>query len=255
VLKQLSDARLVVSVLHRPTIDIHPFSILPSRVRRAFAPDLVFSHNPSDTRDLESVFDKVELLPNGVDLEAFSPPTEAKKLAYRDRFDIGYDQFVVLHVGHLKRDRNVTSLLELQDDDCQVVVVASEYLEYSSTIAAELRDAGCTLIVGYRDDLDAIYGLADCYAFPVESGNTLDMPLSVLEAMSCNLPVVTLEHPGLTALFAPGDGLWVEPTLPRLLKTIRTVRATDPEVETRQKVRDYSWDAVATRALESYQCL
>ena len=57
-----------------------------------------------------------------------------------------------------------------------------------------------TLIDSYLQSIQEIYQLADVYLFPVmDIENCIDVPLSVLEAASCNLPIVTTEYGELTA--------------------------------------------------------
>ena len=63
-----------------------------------------------------------------------------------------------------------------------------------------------TIIDTYLRNVQEVYQLADVYLFPVqEIENCIDIPLSVLEAASCNLPIVTTEY-GELASFIGQEG-------------------------------------------------
>jgi len=58
----------------------------------------------------------------------------------------------------------------------------------------------------YIKKIEEIYQLSDCYIFPITfEGGGISILLSVLEAMACNLPVVTTKFGGLPAIFKGGD--------------------------------------------------
>ena len=98
----------------------------------------------------------------------------------------------------------------------------------------------------YFKNIEEIYALSDCYIFPVIKGGSILTPLSVLEAMSCNLPAITRDFEGLTRIFSEGNGLiYIE-------KDEDFICAMDMikkgiEVKTREKVLAYSWENVAQR--------
>ena len=69
------------------------------------------------------------------------------------------------------------------------------------------------------------------------------MPLSVLEAMSCNLPVITTRFGALPRAFAEGNGLTFAESEDDLLRELQKVRDR-LEPRTRDKVLPYGWDNV-----------
>jgi glycosyltransferase involved in cell wall biosynthesis len=95
--------------------------------------------------------------------------------------------------------------------------------------------------------------LADCYVFPVQPGDSISMPLSVLEAMACNLPVVTTCFKGLTNFFDQSPSFRFIHETDDLFESIESVLYSSPPPITRDMVSVYSWDSVVNQ-LEDYYC-
>jgi glycosyltransferase involved in cell wall biosynthesis len=73
----------------------------------------------------------------------------------------------------------------------------------------ELERVGCTVWKSFFKRIEEIYAMSDCYVFPVKSEkNAIQLPLSVLEAMACNLPVITTKFGALPYVFTEGNGLF-----------------------------------------------
>ena len=79
------------------------------------------------------------------------------------------------------------------------------------------------------------------------------MPLSVLEAMACNLPVVTTRFSGLVDEFDEGNGLrFIEPD-EAILPVVEEMLRNQRNVGTRKMVQKYSWHSIAKKLEEYYQ--
>lgn len=79
----------------------------------------------------------------------------------------------------------------------------------------------------------------------------MDFPLSVLEAMGCNLPVVAYPYGGLPLALEPGEGLVFVESDEAMLSAIESVKRIP--VATRKKAEPYAWEHVAGRFLETMQ--
>lgn len=141
-------------------------------------------------------------LTTGVDTVKFVPVDKEMKGQLRQKYNIAEGKKVLLHVGHLKSGRNVDKLLNASDK-YHIILVVSSVTEHERE--AQLRKAlqdreNTTIIDTYLENVEEVYQLADVYLFPVqEAENCIDVPLSVLEAASCNVPVVTTEYGELKA--------------------------------------------------------
>ena len=109
-------------------------------------------------------------------------------------------------MGHLSRGRNVEALTKL-DDKYHAVLVISSVTKWDMGLRKTLEAyPNITIIDTYVEAIEEIYQLADVYLFPVkQKENCIDVPLSVLEAASCNLPVVATKYGELhTFVHEPG---------------------------------------------------
>lgn len=142
----------------------------------------------------ERLGDKAVYLKTGVDTKRFTPCTAEEKLALRRKYGFSEEKNIVLHVGHLKRGRNIGQFLKLSDRYHGLVVASTH------TPDAQDRELGLalkekenlTLLEGFQPSIEELYRLSDVYFFPVvEKKSCIDVPLSALEAAACGIPVVT----------------------------------------------------------------
>ncbi|HEY76491.1 MAG TPA: glycosyltransferase family 4 protein [Thermoflexia bacterium] len=251
-------ATKIISNLYRPAKTIlsalQPRLPHVTRWARLLKPDLVVVQSRDAERSFSAAGCKAVLIPNGVDLHKYTPISPKRKQQLRCKYGIPSDKFVILHVGSIKRGRNVTILGPLQGRGRQVLLVGRPGEAADTEILESLRKLGCKVWTRYFTALEEIYGLSDCYVFPCTSRhNSIDLPLSVLEAMSCNLPVVTTRFGGLPDFFTEGEGLiYVEDEESLLERTAAMSRGAEP-VATRQKVLAYSWQRIAERFGELYE--
>lgn len=227
------------------------YSFMSQKLIPFLIPDLVLVQSVNLLKQLSTFGCCVKIIPSGVDLERFRPVTKERKSELRGEYGIDPDKFAILHVGHINRNRNIQILKKLQKDNNQMLVVGSTSTEQDEGLISELRIAGVRVIRSYVENIEEIYQLSDCYVFPVTSETaSIEVPLSVLEAMACNLPVVTTRYAGLSTMFN-GEGsefLFVE-KLQDLSHKVEKVKKSCHS-ETRRRTEPYSWGEVAKRILE-----
>jgi len=190
----------------------------------------------------------VRILPPAVDTETFAPADEARRRALRAEHGLSTDTSLVLHVGHILPNRNIHALASLQralQGEAQVVVLGSSAFGVDEALVRALEDAGVVVLTRYVERVAELYQMADCYVFPVRSAQgSVEIPLSVLEAMACNLPVVSTPFGELPRLFPPGDGVRYVADDAGLAEAVRQALAEKP-VRTRARVEAFSWAAAA----------
>jgi glycosyltransferase involved in cell wall biosynthesis len=228
-------------------------NFLQRRLIRHLAPDLICVQSTDSQRYLERLGCRVELLPSGVDLARFQPASPARRRELKVSHGFDPDRPVALHVGHLQSGRGVRVLSQLAAADrCQVALVASSSTDHEPGLAEELRAAGVIVMTHYLPHVEQLYQLADCYVFPVLSAlNSIETPLSVLEAFACDLPVATTRFGGLPRLFehkAWSGLVFVDSPDELAAEALRLCRSDLPG--NRALALSYSWDAIGDSLLE-----
>jgi len=170
---------------------------------------------------------RVFQIPPGVDCDWFRPALLEERARSRVALGIQPAERVVLHVGHLRAGRNLGVLAELTSAGHVVVLVVSPRFPPDPGVAAELRGAGVRLVTDNLADIRMAYWAADSYLFPtIELNAAVGVPLSVLEALACGVPVVTTPFDGLPDAIGrdcPGV-LWAQPK--EMDAALRRVSAT-----------------------------
>ena len=85
-------------------------------------------------------------------------------------------------------------------------------------------------------------------------GDTINLPLTVLEAMSSNLPVVAMEYP--TFANFNQEGLYLAKDaheIPSKIKELKNDLDNGLEVRNRENVLDYSWKNIVQRLVNIYK--
>jgi glycosyltransferase involved in cell wall biosynthesis len=221
---------------------------------RTLAPDLVLTPSLMLLDELGGLGVRAEFLPMGVDHERFVPVRDgAAKKQLRRAYGVVEDGHVVLHVGHLQPGRNLGWMRSVRElTGATVLVVAGTAMGRDERTVQLLDAMDVKLLNTYFAHVEEIYQLADAYVFPVQdAGAAIGVPLSVLEAMACNLPVVTTPFGGLPRMFEEGDGLFFASDAHQFASLTRcALEMPRAEVSTRQLALRYSWRRVVGQIVE-----
>jgi glycosyltransferase involved in cell wall biosynthesis len=205
-------------------------------------PDLVLSPAAAVRERLERIGIETDFIMPGYDGRLFKPASPALRAQLKAKYDFPRDRYIVLHVGHIKESRNLEVLLRYRGwgPDVQPVVKAGEI---DPSWAHRLRMAGIIVIDEYLGEVHELYQAADCYLFPVSSSTgAVEIPLSVIEACACNLPVLTTRFGALPTTIREGSGFCFYDRVSEIQEKIAALRLARPD--TAAKVADFSWEQV-----------
>ena len=202
-----------------------------------------------ESKDFYSQFLKKEViqLKSGCDTVRFFPVNTFWKLELREKYNVESNKIVVLHAGHVNRGRNIDQLLKL-DQRFHVVLLLSTTTCSESDL--ELLDEfykrpNTTVINHYIPNVEEIYQLSDVYFFPVVEPETcIDLPLSVLEAASCNIPIVCTRYGALNELTERQGLFFLDNFEPEQLNDLIERAAHCKECDVRELALCYDWSAV-----------
>jgi len=202
---------------------------------------------------------RVSVIPNGIDSERFQPGTRCT--------DDHLDVFRLLVVGRFHRQKRIPETIRClakakqQGVKFLAVIVGDgpECDEILDTIRQEDLVEDITLM-GWleKDDVIRAYQSADCY---LNLSSYEGMPNTILEAMSCGLPIIASDIPPHRALIRNGvTGALVDFDQPdKVVSWITRLAADKGQLKAMgaqardHALRRYSWDAVANEYLSLLQ--
>jgi glycosyltransferase involved in cell wall biosynthesis len=248
ILKIRLDSKIILSA-------IHPHRLIFPQLPRGIQPDLALVQSARTEQILQPYSIKTAWFPGGVNTKKFSPVSPEIKLRLRGKFSIPEEDFVVLHVGNLRKSRNLVSLTKLmQVKGIRGVVVGSSSLSRNKAVEQALREAGAILVTEYIENIEEMYRMADAYVFSVkEPHGAIEFPLSVLEAMSCNLPVLSTRFGALPDYFEDGEGVWFFDSDDELIEKAELLRVNQSDVQNSARAANIDWENLVERLEEIYR--
>lgn len=211
---------------------------------------------------------KIHIVTNGINEFYLQPPAADELRDVRTKFGIGSDP-VLLYMGSLHAYKGVDVFLRsLRTTPLPFRAVVAGKFKDDRERATLLRNAGLdderaarVVFTGAvsNAELRSLYGSADVFVYPT-LGDTL--PLVVLEAMACGLPVVSTTvggipfavRPDCGILLPPGDAAAVSEAVTFLLSAPEQRRAMG--INARKRVEEtFRWSAAARQAVAGYQAV
>lgn len=214
---------------------------------------------------------RVRVVTNGVNEFFLEPPRPQEIDAVRRRFNLGADGAPILFymgslhpykgmdvflrsVGGLRRPVRAVLGGRFDNDKERSDLLAAVGLE-AETEANLVFTGGLT-----NDELRALYHLADLFVYPTRADT---LPLVVLEAMACGLPIVSTTVGGIPFALPPDAGVLVPPGDPAAVTDAIDDLLDDPAKGARlgaaaaARVRaEFRWTRSAERAVDGYRwCL
>jgi glycosyltransferase involved in cell wall biosynthesis len=208
---------------------------------------------------LENYFERkdVRVIPNGVDVEAFSPIRRlARRASAREHFHLATDDFTLLLIGNDLKKKGFDALLralpKLAELPWKLLVVGSDEIEPYKNVLHNIAMSNRVTFLPPSPDVLQFYAAADAYVGP-SLEDAYGLP--VLEAMACGLPVLASSRAGVSEIIRDGiNGIILRD--PRdtadLLSALRRL-VTDPLFcrslgeNAASTAQDHGWDRNAQR--------
>jgi glycosyltransferase involved in cell wall biosynthesis len=159
---------------------------------------------------------RVDVIPNGVDPQAMSPPSQLHARRTREALGIAADDVLVLAATRLDPSKRIEDLIScvagLDDRRIRLVIAGSTsgYPDYERRVREQAAVLGENVrFCGNRDDMAALFGASDVV---MHTGIVEGMPLTLIEAQACGTPVIAYDVAGVAeAVVDGGTGFLVPP--------------------------------------------
>lgn len=214
---------------------------------------------------LHTPYDKVDIIYNGVDPQAFDFPfSEEEKTAFKARFAAPYEKLIYF-IGRMVREKGAQVLVEAmprvraQFGNAKLVIAGGGYRAHLEARAKELGLKDQILFTGRvsDEDRDKLYRVADAAVYP-----SLYEPFGIvaLEAMAAKVPVVVSDAGGLAEVVQHDvTGTTTLVDNPESLAWGIT-RALQNPVQAQQMAANaydrvltvFNWDQIATQTVDVY---
>lgn len=208
-----------------------------------------------------------EVIPYGVDLDAFIPASETEKRIVRSSWNVPRNAFLIVAVGRLVEKKGFRYLIEAFPRVVETHPNARLVIAGSGDLLEELRqcanEMGVTSAVAFPGNLDrtAVVRLlrtADVLAVPSvrdQSGNVDGLPNVLLEGLASGLCVVATTAGGIPQAIEDGvDGRLVPQEAPDALAEVLVQLGSSParrqelgREARRTAERKHAWDRIAGR--------
>ena len=178
--------------------------------------DTIITINKEDYNNAQTKLNakKVAYVPGvGVDT-AFFDGKAGKREALLNEISAEENSVILLSVGELSDRKNhsvsIKALSEIKNENVHLVIAGTgEKRDEFLSLAKDLGVDGRVHLLGFRTDIAELLKSADIFLFPsIQEG----LPVALMEAMSCSLPVICSEIRGNTDLIDDSCGVLCDAT-------------------------------------------
>lgn len=247
VVSQFTGCPIVLVGLQR-----REYGNLGKRLLKFLKPSLVVTQSRRSEDHYRALGMKAECVRSGIDIERFHPVNEKQRVVLKRKYGLPVDRKVLLHVGHIKESRGMRDIA-LMANSAHIFLVGSSSTVHDTDLKHGFANRDVTILDKYVESIEEVYQAADLYVFPTkDQKSAIEFPLSVLEAMACNLPVLTTRFGGLADYFEEDDGFKFYEDLDegrlKAASLLRFTEASSPANAT--KVKNWSWNVIADDLLK-----
>lgn len=149
----------------------------------------------------------------GVDTERFRPVEESHKQALRMEFGYKEDDFLMFYAAEFNKNKNqqllIRSLALMKDKvPSAKLLLAGDgpLIEKCRQLAMQLHVMHMVHFLGYRTDIESLIPMCD---IAVASSLREGLPVNIMEAMACGLPIIATDNRGHRELVGDGENGWI----------------------------------------------
>jgi glycosyltransferase EpsD len=148
----------------------------------------------------------------GVDTERFKPMNSAEKRKQREKLGYKENDFLLFYAAEFNKNKNqqllIKALAEIKDSipNARLLLAGEGVLqEFCRKLAVELSVEHMVDFLGYRNDIVNLLPMCDV---AVASSLREGLPVNIMEAMACGLPVLATKNRGHNELIVNQYNGW-----------------------------------------------
>ncbi|MES5893111.1 glycosyltransferase [Bacillus cereus group sp. RP43] len=149
----------------------------------------------------------------GLDIERYVPVTESEKEQLRLKNGYKTKDFLMFYAAEFNKNKNQSFLIhvlaQLKNEMPHAkLLLAGEgpLIEECKKIATQLEVTNMVHFLGYRNDIASLLQMCD---LAVASSYREGLPVNIMEAMACGLPVVATDNRGHRELIINNKNGWI----------------------------------------------
>lgn len=168
---------------------------------------LITINNEDYNRAKKFYCKKIYKIPGvGIDIKRFQLK-DFDRNKYRENLGLGKDDFVILSVGELNKNKNHETIIKaislLNNKNVHYIIAGEGILkEYLMELAKKLNLENQIKLLGYRTDIPELNYSSDVFAFPSKREG---LGLSAIEAMASGLPILGSNIHGINDYLINGE--------------------------------------------------
>lgn len=216
---------------------------------------------------------EIEVVPPGVDTKKFQPKSAAEIVDHRKQLGFDTDDFVILYFGPMSRFRGVDTILSAMQKICENIpsaklLLLDRQVEDSTGKTRTIEritkaNQAIRIVRGIQTSEQLIHylSMARVVVLPFRFWPHIEYPLTILEAMSMEKPVITTLTGTIPEIVRNDDtGILVPPGEPNGVVTAitRLSRNEDLCVQMGKRAREYvenfhDWDIIVERTRDIFR--
>ncbi|UTR14884.1 glycosyltransferase family 4 protein [Salipaludibacillus sp. LMS25] len=148
----------------------------------------------------------------GVDTDMFKPLEELAKKKQKEALGFNHDDLLLVYAAEFNRNKNQQLLIRMmarlskRTSQVKLLLAGPGDMTPCEELAARLGVEQHISFMGLRDDIKDILPACD---MAVGSSLREGLPVNIMEAMACGLPVIATKNRGHSELITSGENGWV----------------------------------------------
>lgn len=145
----------------------------------------------------------------GVNTSNYKPMSKIDKWRLRQELDYRTDDFLMFYAAEFNKNKNhqliIHAMAAIKEEVPHARLLLAgkgTLLEESKQLAAQLGVSAMVHFLGYRTDIDKLLPMCDV---AVASSLREGLPVNIMEAMACGLPIVATRNRGHSELVMDGE--------------------------------------------------